>query len=82
MIGGIMARPFEPAVHFCALLLRPPDSINSTLITDFVAELYTARNALSANRKRAQLTCSRVALHVSATAHSASAPASAERLPL
>ncbi|TGQ54098.1 LysR family transcriptional regulator [Mesorhizobium sp. M1C.F.Ca.ET.193.01.1.1] len=47
MIGGIAARPFEPAVHFRALLLRPPDGINSTLVTDFIAELYVARNALS-----------------------------------
>ncbi|TIT22001.1 MAG: LysR family transcriptional regulator [Mesorhizobium sp.] len=47
MIGGIVAKPFEPAVHFRALLLRPPDGINSTLITDFIAELYAARNALS-----------------------------------
>lgn len=39
--------PFEPAVHFRALILRPPDGINSTLIADFTAELYAARNALS-----------------------------------
>ncbi|MER8528481.1 MULTISPECIES: LysR family transcriptional regulator [unclassified Mesorhizobium] len=47
MIGGILARPFEPAVNFRALLLRPPDGINSTLITDFIGELYAARNMLS-----------------------------------
>jgi DNA-binding transcriptional LysR family regulator len=47
MIDGIIARPFEPAVHFRALILRPPDGINSTLIADFIAELYSARNALS-----------------------------------
>ncbi|WP_256939215.1 LysR family transcriptional regulator [Ensifer adhaerens] len=47
MIAGIAARPFDPAVHFRALILRPPDGINSTLITDFTAELYAARNALS-----------------------------------
>ncbi|MER9063871.1 LysR substrate-binding domain-containing protein [Mesorhizobium sp. M0698] len=47
MIGGILARPFEPAVNFRALLLRPPDGINSTLITDFIGELYDARNTLS-----------------------------------
>lgn len=46
MIAGIVARPFEPAVHFRALILRPPDGINSALITDFTAELYAARNAL------------------------------------
>lgn len=43
----MVARPFEQAVHFPALILRPPDGINSALITDFVAELYAARNALS-----------------------------------
>ncbi|TIS98678.1 LysR family transcriptional regulator [Mesorhizobium sp.] len=47
MIDGIIAKPFEPAVHFRALILRPPDGINSTLIIDFIAELYAARNALS-----------------------------------
>ncbi|MER8457070.1 LysR family transcriptional regulator [Mesorhizobium sp. M1300] len=47
MIGSILARPFEPAVNFRALLLRPPDGINSTLITDFIGELYAARNMLS-----------------------------------
>ncbi len=46
MIAGIVARPFEPAVHFRALILRPPDGINSALVTDFTAELYAARNAL------------------------------------
>lgn len=48
MIAGIIAIPFEPAVHFRALILRPPDGINSALITDFTAELYAARNVLSA----------------------------------
>ncbi|TIL34152.1 LysR substrate-binding domain-containing protein [Mesorhizobium sp.] len=47
MIAGIIATPFEPAVHFRALILRPPDGINSALITDFTAELYAARNMLS-----------------------------------
>ncbi len=46
MIAGIVARPFEPAVHFRALILRPPDGINSALVTDFTTELYAARNAL------------------------------------
>ncbi|GLS38142.1 LysR family transcriptional regulator [Mesorhizobium tianshanense] len=48
MIAGIIATPFEPAVHFRALILRPPDGINAALITDFTAELYAARNVLSA----------------------------------
>ncbi|RWQ33165.1 MAG: LysR family transcriptional regulator [Mesorhizobium sp.] len=48
MIAGIIAIPFEPAVHFRALILRPPDGINSALIADFTAELYAARNVLSA----------------------------------
>ncbi|WP_104667102.1 LysR family transcriptional regulator [Ensifer adhaerens] len=47
MIAGIVARPFDPPVHFRALILRPPDGINSALVTDFVAELYAARNSLS-----------------------------------
>lgn len=47
MIAGIVSRPFDPAVHFRALILRPPDGINSTLVADFIAELYTARNSLS-----------------------------------
>jgi len=45
MIQGIAVRPFEPAVHFRALLLRPPDGVNSRLVSDFIAELYAARNA-------------------------------------
>ncbi|RWQ87134.1 MAG: LysR family transcriptional regulator [Mesorhizobium sp.] len=47
MIAGIIATPFKPAVHFRALILRPPDGINSALIADFTAELYAARNVLS-----------------------------------
>ncbi|RWH71741.1 MAG: LysR family transcriptional regulator [Mesorhizobium sp.] len=47
MIAGIIAIPFEPAVHFRALILRPPDGINSALIADFAAELYAGRNMLS-----------------------------------
>lgn len=46
MIAGIVARPFEPAVHFRALILRPPEGVSSTLVSDFIAELYVARNAL------------------------------------
>ncbi|MBN9435822.1 LysR substrate-binding domain-containing protein [Bosea sp. (in: a-proteobacteria)] len=48
MIGGIEVRPFEPAVHFRALLLKPPHGINSLLVTDFISELYIARNAFVA----------------------------------
>jgi DNA-binding transcriptional LysR family regulator len=47
MIGGITVRPFEPAIHFRALLLRPPAGINSLLVTSFVTELHAARNAMS-----------------------------------
>lgn len=46
MISGIVVRPFEPAVHFRALILRPPDGVNSALVSDFIGELYAARNAL------------------------------------
>jgi len=45
MIQGIAVRPFEPAVHFRALLLKPPGSANSRLVSAFVAELYAIRNA-------------------------------------
>jgi DNA-binding transcriptional LysR family regulator len=48
MIDGIVVRPFEPAIHFRALILRPPEGVSSGLIADFTAELYAARNALSA----------------------------------
>ncbi|MEJ6781032.1 LysR substrate-binding domain-containing protein [Aminobacter sp. Piv2-1] len=47
MSGGFAARPFEPAVHFRALILCPPDGVNSTLVGDFTAELYAARNVLA-----------------------------------
>ncbi|MGO4740257.1 LysR substrate-binding domain-containing protein [Bosea sp. 2KB_26] len=45
MIGGIAVRPFEPSVHFRALLLRPPDGANSRLVADFTSELFAVRNA-------------------------------------
>jgi DNA-binding transcriptional LysR family regulator len=48
MIGGIEVRPFEPAIHFRALLLKPPHGVNSLLVTDFISELYAARNAFAA----------------------------------
>lgn len=47
MITGIAVRPFEPAIHFRALILRPPDGVNSALVSDFTAELHAARNALA-----------------------------------
>lgn len=47
MITGIVMRPFEPAIHFRALMLRPPDGVNSALISDFTAELHAARNAMA-----------------------------------
>jgi DNA-binding transcriptional LysR family regulator len=47
MIGGIEVRPFEPAIHFRALLLKPPHGVNSRLVTDFISELYAARNAFA-----------------------------------
>lgn len=47
MIGGIEVRPFEPAVHFRALLLKPPDGVNSILVSAFTTELYAARNEFS-----------------------------------
>lgn len=47
MIEGIVVRPFEPAIHFRALILRPPDGVNSALISNFTAELHAARNAMA-----------------------------------
>ncbi|WP_342363779.1 LysR substrate-binding domain-containing protein [Terrarubrum flagellatum] len=43
---GIVTRPFEPALHFRALLLRPPDGVNSNIVDDFVKALFAARNSL------------------------------------
>ena len=45
MIGGIAVRPFEPSIHFRALLLRPADGANSRHVADFTSELFAARNA-------------------------------------
>jgi DNA-binding transcriptional LysR family regulator len=47
MVRGVAVRPFEPAIHFRALLLRPPDGARSVLATDFIAALHDARNALA-----------------------------------
>jgi DNA-binding transcriptional LysR family regulator len=47
MVRGVAVRPFEPAIHFRALLLRPPDGARSVLVTDFIAALHDARNALA-----------------------------------
>jgi DNA-binding transcriptional LysR family regulator len=47
MVRGVAVRPFEPAIHFRALLLRPPDGARSVLVTDFIAALHEARNALA-----------------------------------
>jgi DNA-binding transcriptional LysR family regulator len=50
MIRGIAVRRFEPAVHFRALLLRPPDGVNSSLVNDFLTELYRLRNTFAAGK--------------------------------
>jgi DNA-binding transcriptional LysR family regulator len=47
MVPGLAVRPFEPAIHFRTLLLRPPDGLSSIILNDFIAELYQARNAYS-----------------------------------
>jgi DNA-binding transcriptional LysR family regulator len=47
MVRGIVVRPFEPAIHFRALLLRPAGGLSSVIVSDFLHELYQARNALS-----------------------------------
>lgn len=47
MVRGIAVRPFDPAIHFRALLLRPPGGLSSVIVSDFLAELYQARNVLA-----------------------------------
>ena len=47
MVAGLAIRPFEPAIHFRTLLLRPPAGLSSIILNDFIAELYQARNAYS-----------------------------------
>lgn len=47
MVQGLAVRPFEPAIHFRTLLLRPPDGLSSMMLNDFLGELYQARNAYS-----------------------------------
>lgn len=37
--------PFEPAVHFRALILHPPGMVESRLMTSFKSVLYSTRNA-------------------------------------
>lgn len=41
----IAIRPFDPAVHFRALLLRPPGAAESRLLNAFRASLYAVRNS-------------------------------------
>jgi DNA-binding transcriptional LysR family regulator len=41
--------PFEPAVHFRALILRPPGAADSWLVNAFRANLYTTRNSFVIN---------------------------------
>ncbi len=47
MVRGLAVRAFEPAIHFRALLLRPPDGLSSRLVNDFLTDLYKARNELA-----------------------------------
>lgn len=42
--AGVVAVPFEPAVYFRALLLRPPNAPRSRLIQRFLATLLDVRN--------------------------------------
>lgn len=42
--SATVARLFEPAVHFRALLLRPPGAPSSALVNAFIKELYAARS--------------------------------------
>lgn len=47
MVQGLAVRPFEPAIHFRTLLLRPADAASSRILSDFVSELHQARNSFS-----------------------------------
>lgn len=47
MVRGLAVRPFEPAIYFRTLILRPAESASSVMLSDFLGELYQARNALS-----------------------------------
>lgn len=42
---GFVVRHFEPAVHFRALLIRPPQAPTAELVRAFTAELMRERNA-------------------------------------
>jgi DNA-binding transcriptional LysR family regulator len=44
----IAIRPFEPAVYFRALLLRPPGAVESRLVSAFRSALYAVRNKFGA----------------------------------
>lgn len=46
MVRGIAVRRFEPAIHFRALVLRPPGAPSSALVADLLRELYRVRNAM------------------------------------
>lgn len=39
-ISGLVVRDFEPAIHFRALLLRPPGAPSSALVDAFIGALY------------------------------------------
>ncbi|MBJ6126934.1 LysR substrate-binding domain-containing protein [Microvirga splendida] len=41
----VSTAPFEPAIYFRALLLRPPDAPRSRLVEAFLSALYETRNA-------------------------------------
>lgn len=47
MVQGLAVRPFEPAIYFRTLLLRPADAASSRILSDFVSELHQARNSFS-----------------------------------
>lgn len=41
---GLVLRPFEPAIHFRTLLLLPPNSKPSRIVSDFIEELMKLQN--------------------------------------
>lgn len=46
MVDSIAVRRFEPAIHFRALILRPPSASSSALVSAMARELYRVRNEM------------------------------------
>jgi DNA-binding transcriptional LysR family regulator len=46
LVPGVAIRRFEPAIHFKALILRPPGAARSNLVDGMASALYRARNTM------------------------------------